>query len=139
MSMDRTTTLPALLGGPPVRPQGPPDWPLPDDDVRVALLAAYADGSWGKYHGGAVERLPGFIRHLFFLGEKSVSILNSRGQVFGEDPAVLAKKTGMKTATDPPFYFSRLRGIQRVLAFPDQGITSATKETLPGFRRQLLE
>jgi dTDP-4-amino-4,6-dideoxygalactose transaminase len=30
---------------------------VPDEDVRQALEAAYADGSWGKYHGGAVERL----------------------------------------------------------------------------------
>ena len=49
--------MPALLGGPPVRPQGPPDWPPPDDDVLHALQAAFRDGSWGKYHGGQVERL----------------------------------------------------------------------------------
>jgi dTDP-4-amino-4,6-dideoxygalactose transaminase len=49
--------LPALLGGPPVRPQGPPDWPPPDEDVRLALQAAYADGSWGKYQGNYVARL----------------------------------------------------------------------------------
>jgi perosamine synthetase len=50
-------TRPALLGGPPIRPQGPPDWPLPDEDVLRALQAAYADGSWGKYHGNYVARL----------------------------------------------------------------------------------
>jgi dTDP-4-amino-4,6-dideoxygalactose transaminase len=50
-------TLPALLGGPPVRPQGPPDWPPPDEDVLCAIHAAYADGSWGKYHGHYVARL----------------------------------------------------------------------------------
>jgi dTDP-4-amino-4,6-dideoxygalactose transaminase len=50
-------SLPAVLGGSPVRPQGPPSWPLPDDDVLRALQAAYDDGSWGKYHGGQVERL----------------------------------------------------------------------------------
>jgi dTDP-4-amino-4,6-dideoxygalactose transaminase len=49
--------LPALLGGPAVRPQGPPDWPVADEDVFRALQAAYRDGSWGKYHGGHVERL----------------------------------------------------------------------------------
>lgn len=49
--------LPALLGGPPVRPEGPPRWPLPDPDVRTALERAYADGSWGQYVGGNVERL----------------------------------------------------------------------------------
>jgi dTDP-4-amino-4,6-dideoxygalactose transaminase len=54
---DVPADLPALLGGPPVRPQGPPDWPPADDDVLHALQAAYRDGSWGKYHGGQVERL----------------------------------------------------------------------------------
>lgn len=35
----------------------PPDWPPRDDDIRAALDAAWRDGSWGKYHGGHVERL----------------------------------------------------------------------------------
>jgi dTDP-4-amino-4,6-dideoxygalactose transaminase len=50
-------TLPALLGGPPIRPQGPPDWPQPDQDVFRSIQAAYADGSWGKYSGAFIERL----------------------------------------------------------------------------------
>jgi dTDP-4-amino-4,6-dideoxygalactose transaminase len=49
--------LPALLGGPPIRPQGPPHWPIADEDVRQALHAAYNDGSWGQYQGVYVERL----------------------------------------------------------------------------------
>lgn len=28
-----------------------PSWPLPDDEIKAALLAAYADGSWGQYDG----------------------------------------------------------------------------------------
>ena len=48
---------PVLLGGTPVRPQGPPVWPIPDNDVLAALQQAYQDGSWGKYHGHHVERL----------------------------------------------------------------------------------
>jgi dTDP-4-amino-4,6-dideoxygalactose transaminase len=56
--MDNPTPhLPALLGGPPIRPQGPPSWPGPDEEVLEALQAAYRDGSWGKYHGAYVERL----------------------------------------------------------------------------------
>jgi dTDP-4-amino-4,6-dideoxygalactose transaminase len=55
--MTSSADLPALLGGVPVRPQGPPDWPLPDDEVLRALQGAYQDGSWGKYHGGRVELL----------------------------------------------------------------------------------
>jgi dTDP-4-amino-4,6-dideoxygalactose transaminase len=51
------TDLPALLGGAPVRPQGPPDWPPDDAEIRTAVAAALADGSWGRYHAGHVERL----------------------------------------------------------------------------------
>jgi dTDP-4-amino-4,6-dideoxygalactose transaminase len=49
--------LPALLGGAALCPNGAPPWPVPDEDVLQALRAAYQDGSWGKYHGGNVERL----------------------------------------------------------------------------------
>jgi perosamine synthetase len=38
-------------------PNGPPTWPVADEDVRAALLAAYADGSWGRYHGPHCDRL----------------------------------------------------------------------------------
>jgi dTDP-4-amino-4,6-dideoxygalactose transaminase len=54
-------STPALLGGLPIRPQGPPDWPVPDADVLRSLQAAYADGSWGRYQGPNVER---FEQHL---------------------------------------------------------------------------
>ncbi|MDY3561686.1 aminotransferase class V-fold PLP-dependent enzyme [Gemmata sp. JC673] len=43
--------LPALLGGAPIRPDGPPAWPLPDPDVQAALCAAVASGAWGQYRG----------------------------------------------------------------------------------------
>ncbi|GIW79641.1 MAG: aminotransferase DegT [Gemmatales bacterium] len=46
-----------MLGGQPVRPQGPPSWPLPDDDVLAGLQQAFQSGQWGQYHGEFVERL----------------------------------------------------------------------------------
>jgi dTDP-4-amino-4,6-dideoxygalactose transaminase len=52
-----STEAPALLGGPPARPEGPPEWPAPDPDVLAALQATHADGSWGKYLGPNVPRL----------------------------------------------------------------------------------
>src|SRR5271165_3024129 len=55
--MNPSTTIPALLGGPPVRPAGPPGWPPADEEIRQALLESYATGSWGKYNGPAVTRL----------------------------------------------------------------------------------
>lgn len=55
--MPDSSHLPAILGGTPVRPQGPPDWPRHDPAVEAALQQALADGSWGKYHGPHVARL----------------------------------------------------------------------------------
>jgi perosamine synthetase len=49
--------LPALLGGAPIRPQGPPAWPPPDRDVHAALAAAAESGAWGQYHGEHVQAL----------------------------------------------------------------------------------
>lgn len=43
-----------MLGGTPVRPEGPPAWPLPDADVQAALNAAVVSGAWGQYHGDHV-------------------------------------------------------------------------------------
>jgi dTDP-4-amino-4,6-dideoxygalactose transaminase len=47
----------AIDGGEPLFPGGPPAWPRPCEAVREALAAAYADGSWGRYHGPHGERL----------------------------------------------------------------------------------
>jgi dTDP-4-amino-4,6-dideoxygalactose transaminase len=52
-----STDLPAILGGPPIRPEGPPGWPLDDPGVVAALTTALADGSWGRYHGPHTSRL----------------------------------------------------------------------------------
>lgn len=41
----------AIDGGTPVLSGPAPVWPRPDDAVRAALDRAYADGSWGRYHG----------------------------------------------------------------------------------------
>lgn len=54
----------AIHWGRPVLPEGPPAWPRPDEDVRAALEAAYADGSWGRYHGPYGERLKTLLGEL---------------------------------------------------------------------------
>lgn len=41
----------AILGGRPAFPEGPPGWPPADPEVLAALQDAFADGSWGRYHG----------------------------------------------------------------------------------------
>jgi dTDP-4-amino-4,6-dideoxygalactose transaminase len=54
--MPENATLLAIAGGTPVLAEGPPSWPLDDDEVRAALAAAMADGSWGKYDAGHVAQ-----------------------------------------------------------------------------------
>lgn len=49
--------LPAILGGLPVRPEGPPGWPPADPAIADALQRALADGTWGKYVGAHGEQL----------------------------------------------------------------------------------
>ncbi len=49
MPADRDT--PAILGGTPLCPDGPPEWPLVWPDVIEAGQQALVDGSWGRYHG----------------------------------------------------------------------------------------
>jgi perosamine synthetase len=48
---------PALLGGPPVRPAGPPEGLPADPELLESLRAAHADGSWTRYLGPHVPRL----------------------------------------------------------------------------------
>ncbi len=47
----------ALFGGDAIIKEGPPTWPLPDESVQRALESAFADGSWGRYHGPHVKLL----------------------------------------------------------------------------------
>jgi perosamine synthetase len=57
----------AIHGGLPTLPEGPPAWPLDDPDLRAALDAAIADGSWGQYRGPHVGRLSGALSEFFEL------------------------------------------------------------------------
>ena len=62
MTVDTTAAsdrsdLPAVLGGHPLRPGGPPGWPAADPEVADVLARAAADGSWGRYHGPHAEAL----------------------------------------------------------------------------------
>lgn len=70
----------ALRGGAPAVPEGPPAWPLQDEDVLEALLSAFRGGSWGKYVGGNVARLEGAmaefhgLRHAVACGSGTFAI-----------------------------------------------------------------
>src|SRR5688572_22035550 len=46
-----TDSRPALLGGTPIFPHGPPTWPPVIPELDAILQDALASGSWGQYHG----------------------------------------------------------------------------------------
>jgi len=48
---------PAILGGLPVRPDGPPSWPRADREVDIAIRKLIESGDWGRYHGPHVPDL----------------------------------------------------------------------------------
>lgn len=56
--------FPAILGGAPVRPEGPPAWPPADPAIADALQRALADGTWGKYVGPHGEELATRLRNM---------------------------------------------------------------------------
>jgi len=51
MSTSNDPTLPAILGGKPIRPEGPPAWPPAWEEVSRAVKQSLDEGGWGLYHG----------------------------------------------------------------------------------------
>ncbi len=60
--MSSNEKKPAILGGTPVRPEGPPGWPAQDPAVDAALERMIEDRSWGRYHGPHCQTLIEGIR-----------------------------------------------------------------------------
>ena len=54
---DPSEDLPALLGGTPVRPEGPPEWPPPHPAVQQALIRSAAARLWGRYQSEESQAL----------------------------------------------------------------------------------
>lgn len=88
----------AIEGGPPAAPQGPPSWPLVDDDVQASLQTVYASGDWGRYHGAftsqLIERLAALhaVPHVLLCSSGTLAVeLALRGLKIGEgDEVILA-------------------------------------------------
>jgi perosamine synthetase len=57
MSTFNDPTLPAILGGNPLRPEGPPAWPPAWEEVSRAIKQSFDEGGWGLYHGPNTRRL----------------------------------------------------------------------------------
>lgn len=81
----------------------PPDWPLLDEDVREAMLRAWADGSWGKYCAHHSERLEAAIRertgarHVLLCASGTVAVeaaLRAAGCGHGTDVVMAAYDYG---------------------------------------------
>src|SRR5262245_52772833 len=51
MSTSNNPMLPAILGGKPIRPEGPPTWPPAWEEVSQAVKQCLDEGGWGQYHG----------------------------------------------------------------------------------------
>lgn len=69
---------PAILGGRPLFPEGPPEWPFPSREVDQVLQEAQKSGLWGKYHGSYSEQLQ---QKLAALHQTEEVILCSSGTV----------------------------------------------------------
>ncbi len=57
--------LPAILGGKPIRPEGPPIWPISDSAIRSAFATASESTSWGVYNGPMLRQLSQEIKEYF--------------------------------------------------------------------------
>ncbi|QDU35753.1 L-glutamine:scyllo-inosose aminotransferase [Maioricimonas rarisocia] len=54
---DNIDSPPAILGGPSIRPEGPPAWPLRDPAIEAVLQDLIRTGDWGRYHGSHCQQL----------------------------------------------------------------------------------
>ncbi len=122
-------SLPALLGGPPARPQGPPSWPFPDEDVLAALQSAYGDGSWGKYQGVYVERLQQALQAYF----QVPYVLSVSSGTFAVELALRALKVGpgdevVLSAYDYPGNFLAVHAVGAVPVLLDVNASNGNLE-----------
>jgi dTDP-4-amino-4,6-dideoxygalactose transaminase len=92
-------TMPAILGGEAVRPEGPPPWPRPDPAVQAALAALLASGEWGVYRGEQVPKLEAelaafhAVPHVFTCASGTVAVeiaLRALGVSPGDEVAMAA-------------------------------------------------
>ncbi len=73
-------------------------WPPQDEDIRAALLAAWEDGSWGKYHADHTTRLEEALRThhgvehvaLCCSGTMAVELALRGGKISAGDEVILA-------------------------------------------------
>ncbi len=96
MSQNFNENLPAILGGIPEFPEGPPGWPFQDDNIQKWLNKAYYDRSWGKYHGKYCNELINLIseyqesKHVMLCSSGTAAVeLALRGLKVGKEDEVI--------------------------------------------------
>lgn len=60
-----TDSRPAILGGSPLFPDGPPPWPPTIPELNAVFPEALVTGSWGQYHGPNVPALEAELASFF--------------------------------------------------------------------------
>ena len=83
-------------------------WPPQDDAIRSALLAAYSEGSWGKYHGPNWEALRAMlsqmmgVEHVYPCSSGTIAVeLGLRGGRIGPGDEVLLAGYDFPAFRDP--------------------------------------
>lgn len=87
---------PAILGGTPVRPSGPPTWPPINPHVQDALQQLFESGDWGRYHGpncpALIECLAAYhsVEHVWLCSSGTAAVeLALRGLGIGDQDEVI--------------------------------------------------
>lgn len=84
----------AIEGGTPEIPSGPPRWPPADDEIRLALESAYADGSWGQYDGRNCTQVIATLTALHAAGRGEPHVLLASSGTIAVELALRGLKIG---------------------------------------------
>ncbi len=84
----------AIDGGKPAVTQAPPAWPIADEVIRKAMDQAFAEDTWGTYHGPWLDALIDQLANAF---EQSHAICCSSGTVAVE---LSLRGVGVKTGDE---------------------------------------
>ena len=68
----------AIHGGPPIFPDGPPAWPIADDEILSNVERALTQNSWGLYNGPWTDQLSAAVKQL---SDCEFNILCSSGTI----------------------------------------------------------
>ncbi|MDG2389215.1 MAG: aminotransferase class I/II-fold pyridoxal phosphate-dependent enzyme [Planctomycetaceae bacterium] len=88
----------AVLGGEPIYPPGPPDWPITDSEIEQVFQELIKTGDWGRYHGPHCDRLREAIRdyhdcqfaHLCASGTAAVELALRAVGVKSDDEVIMS-------------------------------------------------